>query len=373
MEGASLDMRDDTRGAGDDSRDAAAGVDASLSIPFTIARFDWLEGAFSPFTRQSSKESYIRGLVRELEGFAEEGERALATRSLSIGPGGIGTLEADLIADVFGAAARLLRLDEADRAAWIDPGVLSTSQLDVLRACGVNRYVVRFLSSDPRECDFMGLPGAHIEMQKTAMVLDYAGSHTLDMQLVVGLYGQSERSLRESLVAAMHYHARHIQLVSVRPSFGKACDDATTSRLFSFACGWLEEHGFLRYAPCCFARPGAERPAEAHRFESLSELGFGMAATSVFNGLIWENVVDIDEYIRAEGSPEALTAHVATLNDGALQARARWADLYHLRGLEGRENRSELLESGLFTMDGEGTLQLSPLGSLRPFEAFALI
>ena len=98
-----------------------------------------------------------------------------------------------------------------------------------------------------------------------------------------------------------------------------------------------------------------------------------MAATSVFNGLIWENVVDIDEYIRAEGSPEALTAHVATLDDGALRARARWADLYHLRGLEGRENRSELLESGLFTMDGEGTLQLSPLGSLRPFEAFALI
>ncbi|MDK7724312.1 hypothetical protein QP551_06345 [Slackia exigua] len=351
---------------------ASSSCDIVVSNPFAVERLGWLEGIFSPFTKDATKRSYVDGLVKEIDGFSDEGEERLVARSVSFGPGGVGTLGADLISDAFAALRRVADLSACDASAVFDPGLLSMSQLDALRAAGVNRYIVRFLSADPKECDFLGLPGAHIEMAKSSMVLEYAGAHVLDVQIAIGIFGQTARSLRSTLVDAMHMHAGHVELVPVRQGFGKACASEQASSLFEVACAWLEDHGYIRYAPRCFAVSGAERAFEMHRFLEMEEVGFGVGAASSYEGMIWSNVSDVDAYILAQGDPRALASFAVEADEAILAQRSQWADLYHLNGLPEDGASAALVESGLFDCV-DGIVQLSARGSLDPFSAFALL
>ena len=284
------------------------------------------------------------------------------------------------------------------------PGTLSSSTLDGLLECGMNRASLGVQSFVQAEARAVGRPEAPAAAGEDTTRLRAAGIANFNLDLIAGLPHQTMESWQCSLdrviaLAAPHVSVymleidqdsrlgREILASGARYHAASVPDEELTAALYGEACVCLPAAGISQYEISNFARPGAESTHNLKYWTRRPYLGFGLDAHSFLpaaNGeeameaVRWATTDSLEPYLA--GAPPARTA----VSRAAAREECFFLGLRLNRGVELRaverqygdtpklrQTVSELQELKLLDYDREyERIRLTPQGRLLANEVF---
>lgn len=236
-----------------------------------------------------------------------------------------------------------------------NPGTLTRSKADAMRAAGVNRVSLGVQSFDARTLEFLGRIHSPEEAESGFRLLRDAGFDNINLDLMYGIPGSSTDIVRadlERLVRLSPEHAACYCLIfedgtplnDLRAKgFVKETDDETELEQYDIVRRALADAGYRHYEISNFARPGRECRHNLWYWGSGEYLGFGPSAHSHWRGRRFGNVKNLDAYCANLLAGESAEAFSEKLDP---EPKAREALVMGLRRIEGVRRDAFRTETG---------------------------
>lgn len=210
--------------------------------------------------------------------------------------------------------------------------------LGSLREAGFNRISLGMQSADDGELREIGRVHTFAQVREAVRAIRRAGFENLSLDLIYGLPGQTMRSWRDSLHAALDLQPEHLSCYGLKVEAGtplyarvyggntysgayggaaRPCDgggnisggaarldqitlpdDGQQADSYLFAAGKLARHGYRQYEISNFARPGMESRHNLKYWTLGEYIGFGPGAHSDFGGARYAYARDLAAYLR---------------------------------------------------------------------------
>lgn len=211
---------------------------------------------------------------------------------------------------------------------------------------GVTRLSIGVQSFDDAELRAIGRIHDRATAASSVARAVAAGVAT-NLDLILGLPGQTAASFRETLATALSLDPGHLSLymldleertpLQVQAERGRVTlpDDALVADLYQEAVETLERAGLAQYEVSNFAREGERCRHNLTYWERGEYLGLGMAAHSFRGNVRSANTRDIRRYV--DLAPDA-TDFTETLGEGEIRRETIFLELRQTPGI-----RSELL------------------------------
>ncbi len=185
-----------------------------------------------------------------------------------------------------GLRARVEVVEDAEVTLEANPGTLRSGYFAALREVGVNRISVGVQSFVARHLATLGRIHDADQARATARAVHEAGIDELNLDLMVGLPGQTEAEAMadiEAVLALAPTHVSHYQL-TLEPGTAFARrppplpDDEAVATLQALCRARLAEAGFDHYEVSALARPGHASRHNTHYWGFGDYLGIGAGA-----------------------------------------------------------------------------------------------
>ncbi len=201
--------------------------------------------------------------------------------------------------------ARLVRILNAARAAFrvasdaeitveANPAAAQEALFAALRTGGFNRLSMGLQSANEAELRFLGRRHTAQQAADAVRAARAAGFDNISLDLMLGLHGQTDASLRRSVKFCAALGVEHISayILKVEPgtAFGARAasldlpDDDAQAALYHTACTALRTAGYRQYEISNFARAGRESRHNLKYWHDEEYLGLGPSAHSFLNG-----------------------------------------------------------------------------------------
>ncbi|MBQ1491582.1 MAG: hypothetical protein IIZ39_06450, partial [Blautia sp.] len=261
--------------------------------------------------------SYLGAMQREI--LSCKGEYpGFEVRALDVGGGIAGHVADEELGEVLKSAWDIFSFaPQALLSLRVHPGMVSAATVEMCKRAGIGLLRVDYVTADLFEAEAAGRILPPSAMDVTHMVLKGSGLR-LSFDLILGLPGQSERSLSRTLDTVMEYGADEIVLHLLdwrgTPFEEKAAlyaesrsprkslpQEAQREALLWQASKYLSSQGYRE------TLPGRFSSGEADVWYSLEIkhtplLGFGLGAKSRMDGFCSLNTEDMGIYL--SGSPD---------------------------------------------------------------------
>lgn len=274
-----------------------------VHLPFCRVRCTYCPFAIS--TDLTLQDRYVEALVREI------GARATGGEAVTIFFGG-GTPSRLSVGNLTRVVAQLRRsfavADDAEFSLEANPEDVNEAAIASWRSLGINRISVGVQSFHDGELRPLGrVHGAELAHEAVARVVDSGLRASLD--LILGLPGQTEPSVRSTVRSAIESGVGHLSLYMLDLEEGTALarqvgegrvtipDDDRVAALYAEILERLNAAGLHQYEISNFARAGEECRHNLRYWRREPYLGFGNAAHS-FDGLRrFANQRDVEAYV----------------------------------------------------------------------------
>ncbi len=206
-----------------------------------------------------------------------------------------------------------------------NPGTLRERYFDEVGACGINRISVGVQSFEDGHLRTLGRIHDAAEARATAAAVHAAGFAELNIDLMVGLPGQTVTQALadvESALALVPTHISHYQL-TIEPgtAFGRrpppVPPEGTVVRQQVACRERLAEAGYDHYEVSALARPGHVSRHNVHYWRFGDYLGIGAGAHAKLSG---------PEGIRRRARVTNPVRYMATAGTEAAVAETQWLD-----------------------------------------------
>lgn len=292
--------------------------------------------------RRSSAERYLAALEREIAaapGFAAE--------TLFLGGGTPNAYPPETVAALVRAlAARFALAPGAEATIELNPdrGLWTAAGFAAWRAAGITRASFGVQSFVPEEIATLGRRHEPADVAEAVAAARDAGIGDVSLDLIFGVPGQSEASLRRSLDATLRLEPDHVSTygLTIEPGTpyaawharrpGDFASEDLEADLFAVAIDALEAAGYEQYEISNFARPGHRSRHNANYWRNGEYLGLGVGAASYLAGERRTHARSLDAYCAAL---EAGTAVPGERERLAGDARVGEATMLALRTAEG--------------------------------------
>src|SRR6266849_14659 len=375
-------------------------VSLYLHIPFCHTRCHYCD--FNTYAGiLPLREPYVRALLTEiaLTGTFARRTDGLPRRSRTIffGGGTPSLLSVEQIARILDACHTYFAVDaKAEITMEANPGTLTQEQLMGLRAAGINRLSMGAQSFDTELLKTLGRIHSPKDITQAVYYARAAGFHSINIDFMFGLPGQTMRHWRETLDRALEMRIEHLSLYSLIIEEGTPFytwthegrivpgDEDLCADMYEYADDRLQAAGYENYEISNWARPGHQSRHNLTYWQNLPYLGMGAGAHSYFAGKRFFNVLDPQQYInllrmrqRPEAESETLD-RVQEMSETAFLA-LRTAQGLHLPTFEERfaepftrfvGNRLRTVEEAGLLEQENGWLRLSKRGRLLGNEVF---
>lgn len=272
-----------------------------IAIPFVTAELPNMEGVRVIGDRPARME-YLDALSSEAESVAGDFKDCLI-KAISIegpmpsimSPDGLG-----------GLLRRISTLFDIDSACEISlaavPHTVGVPSLTGWGQGKVNRVSLKAESIQAVELSSLGVSYGLSDIQNALLFFDKFHMRNVDVELLVGIPGQSESSLMRSIRSLASIDVPHVTLKPFR-AVGP-CDLSDERVLFDAACERLASEGYSHYSPGRFARKTAYESVLVREISQGSYvIGMGLGALTVGDGFAYRNTADYARYISAPGDP----------------------------------------------------------------------
>ncbi len=259
------------------------------------------------------REPYVRALISELERRGREwGHPQIHT--VFIGGGTPSLLQPEQMARVLGALRGAFALKrDAEISCEANPGALTRRFLDTLREGGVNRLSLGAQSADGGLLRLLGRQHGWPQVEQAVRLARSCGFDNLNIDLMLGLPGQTPALWRETLQAALALSPEHLSCYGLIVEEGtplrqrldagelRLPDEDEERLMYDEAIGRLSRAGLEQYEISNFARPGRACRHNLNCWLREDYLGFGSAAHTLQGGdTRLSNPSDIGAYLRGE-------------------------------------------------------------------------
>lgn len=285
-----------------------------VHIPFCARKCSYCDFA-SWAGREADRERYVEALCQEIEARGSAcGHPAADT--VFFGGGTPSLLPPELYTKI----ARTLRanFEIAPDAEWTvecNPGTLTAEFADALRESGCNRLSMGMQAAQPELLRALGRIHDLDGVRQAAAIARAAGIDNLNLDLMLGLPGQTLDHMRETLDAALKLKPRHVSCYALiveegTPLHGWVEQGRVTlpgedveRAMYGLCRDTLEKQGFHQYEISNFALPGGECRHNVNCWRRRDYLGFGCAAHSLWREERRANPRELDDYLKGQ-APE---------------------------------------------------------------------
>lgn len=268
--------------------------------------------------------AYVEALERELAFYGAVPQlQGVRARALYLGGGTPSVLPAELVERVLAAVRRAFRFtSDAQLTLEANPESVQPQKLARYKKAGINRISLGVQSFDPALLERVGRKQRPGDVPRALEAIAAAGFEELNIDLMLGLPGQTLAELDrdvDQLIASQATHAAIFALVyrPESPLWDRRGQKKSAFELYDRAASRLERAGFRQYSAEDFTRSGrtCRYQDEVWKPGGKGFLGFGAGAMSMYGSASWFNVGPTADYVAATraGPPTAGGSQASTL------------------------------------------------------------
>ncbi len=305
-------------------------------IPFCARKCDYCDFySFAPTDGQM--DAYRDALICSIDRFAPAVTAPFDT--VYFGGGTPSFFGGGRIAAVLNAAKAAFSLaPDAEITVECNPASTTEALAEALAEAGVNRVSLGLQSAVATERAALGRASTPQQAATALLRLRRNGITNLSLDLMLGLPGQTEKTLRESLGFVRDSGVPHVSTYLLKveeqtPLWAKKDtlpfpDEDSVCDFYLQAAETLEQGGLMQYEISNFSAPGFESRHNLHYWRDEEYLGLGPAAHSFFGGKRFFFPRDFDSFLRGDppipdgegGDPEEFCMLRLRLTEGLTDA-----------------------------------------------------
>lgn len=273
-----------------------------IHIPFCVHKCAYCD--FYSLTDTGLVGKYIAALITQIKSFRKKAKK-YTVDSVYIGGGTPSSISAEYICDVMLAVKDTFRLSPtAEITIEANPGTLDATKLSVYKSVGINRLSIGLQSADNDELASLSRIHTWEDFEKSFLLARLEGFDNISVDLMYALPGQHRSTLAKTLETVMDLGPEHISLYGLKieenTPFGRdpdiqnsLPDEEKQYKMYMASAKTLEDHGYMQYEISNFAKPGYECKHNMKYWRCENYLGFGPAAASLFDGVLFNYMKNI--------------------------------------------------------------------------------
>ncbi len=284
-------------------------VSLYVHIPFCALKCKYCD--FLSFDGESygTMLRYVDSLCQEIKLYAPIADEYIV-RSIFIGGGTPSLLDEGLITNIMAFIRKTFTLEkDAEITIEANPGTLRHQKLNGYKAAGINRLSIGLQSADDDMLRKLGRMHNYDQFVATFKAARRAGFNNINIDVMSGLPGQTIHSYVDTLSRVLEFGPEHISAYSLSieegTPFAKDPEileslppDMIDRRMYEITKKLLAAHGYDRYEVSNYAKSGYECRHNMVYWTGGEYIGFGLGASSYFQGKRFNNVRDILQYIQ---------------------------------------------------------------------------
>ena len=285
-----------------------------IHIPFCIKKCNYCDFLSFPSSAED-REEYVRCLVKEIEqtGIVLNNKDTYQVRSVFIGGGTPSLLSGDQIKNIMQVVQKYFLIkEEAEITMEANPGTLTKKNLKHPQKhrqqdAGINRLSMGLQSADNSCLYLLGRIHTWEEFLKNYELARKAGFENINIDLMSGLPGQTMSIYKKTLEKVMALRPEHISAYSLILEEGtpfyeseeihkKIPNEEADREMYQFTKEILAENGYDRYEISNYALKGKECIHNLGYWSGVPYIGFGLGASSYFEGIRFSNERNLEHY-----------------------------------------------------------------------------
>lgn len=282
-----------------------------VHIPFCVRKCAYCD--FSSYAnRAQDMQRYADALCGEIRARAQETGRQ--TCDTVFFGGGTPSL---LPPELFEQIVQTLRdcydfASDTEFSVECNPGTVTAEFAAMLKKCGVNRVSMGMQAAQEDLLRRLNRIHTMEDVRTAVATLRKAGIDNLNLDLMLGLPGQTVNDMQETLREALALSPKHIScyalIVEEGTPLARAVEkgemtlpgEDSDREMYELCRQTLQKAGFAQYEISNFALPGCNCRHNEHCWQRAPYLGFGCAAHSFYNETRRANVSSLDAYLCGE-------------------------------------------------------------------------
>ncbi len=284
-----------------------------IHIPFCVSKCGYC-GFNSVAVSEGSPliEKYANALLAELEYVLSAVPEKYVTDSIFFGGGTPSMLKAEQVLrliDLIAGHKNSLIADDAEITLEANPKTFSAEKIGAYAEAGINRLSIGAQSMTDLQLDTLGRSHTSSEFVAAYEYARNAGINNINVDLMLGIPRQTERSFKNSLHAACKLLPEHISCYSLELEEGTQFYERYAGgefsrfsfekerRIYHEACEILAEYGYEHYEISNFALKGRKCRHNLKYWDLCDWIGVGVSAHSYIGNTYSGNIADITAYI----------------------------------------------------------------------------
>ena len=347
-----------------------------IHVPFCIRKCPYCDFYSVSGTDESLKTEYTAAVIRNTERYLKR-YPDLSFDTVYFGGGTPSLMPASFFGDVLEIIKGHLDPD-AEITMELNPKTADEEKLNEIRRSGVNRVSAGIQSAIDSELRDLGRIHDFAEAAEAVRIAKNAGFDNISGDLMIGIKGQNEESLVQSVNALASLGLKHISsyMLKIEPGTeffrngisSVVPDEEKTAELYLLAVKTLAEKGYRQYEISNFSLPGSESRHNLKYWNCEDYIGIGPSAHSCFDGKRYEVPRDLSSFITGPYQKEEVNEdHPCGFFEKAMLALRLSAgldlDKYPDEAPLVLKQAQKLKETGLINC-GNGVISLTPEGFL---------
>lgn len=279
-----------------------------IHIPFCVRKCGYCDFlSFSDCT-DSLQKTYLKQLFREMDSYKEISKQ-YQVQTVFVGGGTPSILQEGCMEQLFSHLHSIWDVKEgAEITVESNPGTLTANKLIEYRMCGINRLSIGLQSADNEELKRLGRIHNYEQFIANYKLAREAGFRNINVDIMAALPGQTQSSFGKTLAKVVELKPEHISVYSLIVEEGTPLADnrelldalpseTTERRMYKYTKSILNSMGYERYEISNYAKPGYSCQHNQVYWTGGEYLGFGLGAASYWNGMRFENMRGLQEYL----------------------------------------------------------------------------
>lgn len=288
-----------------------------LHIPFCKSKCAYCD--FASFAGQEGHmAAYAAKVQQEIRQKAEK-YTGTTLSTLFIGGGTPSLFPTDLMDQMLSCIHRYFSFEsDAECTCECNPGTVTEAFLVMLKRQGVNRLSFGAQCAQPHLLKMLGRIHTWGEVCDSVSLARQCGFENINLDLMLGLPGQTEKDVQETLEKALALSPTHLSCYGliveegtvlsrqVEKGLWQLPDEETERREYALCRRVLAENGFRQYEISNFSLPGHHCRHNLDCWRRKEYIGIGSAACGLMGNLRWQNPPALQDYLSGVPAEEEM-------------------------------------------------------------------